>query len=67
MHARAVHNQRAGGGIEEVIAYAETLARAPGVGRIVADRKGRVQRARTRVEPDIGLQVSGVHVYSHAG
>ena len=66
-HPRAVHNQRAGGRIEKVVAHAEAVGGPPRFGRIVANFECRVQRARARVEPDIGRKVGGVHVYSHAG
>jgi len=55
MDPHSVHDQRAGGGVKEVVAYAESLARALGFGRIVADSKSGVQRATVCVELDIGL------------
>ena len=63
MHARAIHDQRAGVGVEEVVAHAEAVARAARSRRVsLRIAKVGVQHARTGVEPDVGLQVGGAHV-----
>ena len=66
--ARAIHDQRAGVGIEEVIAHGEAFRGAPGFARFVADLEFRMGAARLRGSSVTrGLRVGGAHEYSHSG
>ena len=67
MHARAIHNQRAGLGVEEVIAHAEALGDAPGFSGIVADGEFGAHGVRRRVQTHVLNHIGRIHEYSQPG
>ena len=61
MHARAVHDERPGLGVEEVVAHGEAFRFAPGPRGIVAQLELGMHRMARRVERDLGLEIGRVH------
>ena len=60
-HTRAVGNQPSRLGVENLIANAESLGGAPGLGRNVADSELDMPHPTVRIKLDGRVEVAGVH------
>jgi hypothetical protein len=59
MNARAIYNQRAAIGIEEVVPHTEALGGAPRPGRVIADVELHMNRAGVQLHELVAVR--GVH------